>query len=662
MVYEVEFFLTGLFFITFLIIITVFGFLLINIFYKKIFDLKLFEIVLISIGSGITFFIFYSYIIDTFLFFNFFTALLPLIIFDISGLIFLRKSNLKIKAILSFNHIKQVIIKKKNEIIIFILFFVIVFFFQILIQYFKIIESASQRANDPFFWFREIMYLIDYGHLEYYEIEAYSAGFVFLNAGMISFYPNYHFCYFFVKFSPILYMSLIIFIGFALSINVFKQKYFIFLIMFSFLILNYFNYRFLMPLPTIPATILFFIFSITFINSEIPVYLKGIVLSGIILCHPLFGLLSFGIYLLYTFFHFLFLRIKNAGLSSKFLKENIYNIIIFFVLLIPLFVNLTLKYSHDWYINYWHFIFPSNNSVTGLFSHFNENYSVILNPLILGTFIYSQENFGENLDQYFIDLQNQPINSQWFIVFILFYFFIRIKKKNYEDSGDLIKFIKISVAFLLFFNFMFYFLPFYPIDFGLRVWELMGGYLIFIFVFIVYDIYHLLRNLTTKIKIKFPKYKKFLNRDINSFQKKNRFLKSRNIIKVESIVILISLIIVFRIYQENYFRYGYKYNDDNIVEMMLALGVCEPPDSNITVLLPEFDATAIYNMLYRFNYDLINFSQNYNYTQLMNIVVNKKASYIVLPLNEISEEVIKNFGFSNMLYYQNTNYSIFKIN
>ncbi len=669
MVYEIEIFLTGLFFVLFFIIISIFGFIIIFKIYKEIIELPFLEVIALSIGCGLIFFICYSYILDTFLFFNFFTALFPLIIFDIGGLIYYLKSNLKIRNKINFENIKLILTKNIYIIIIFTFIFLIVYYFQIQIQDDIIIKYKSQLASDPFMWFRAIMYLIDYGHLEYEIIEAYSAGYVFVNAAMISFYPTFRFAYFFLKFVPIFYMSLFIFIGFIASRLIFKQKFLIFLAMFGFLTLRYFNYRILMPLPSVPATILFFIFSIVFIDPKIPYYFKGILLAGSFLFHPFFGVLSIAIFIIYFFLQYFVFKIKRIK-SNKFLfKEYFSNLLIFFGLLIPFFVNLTLKYNIDWLLNYWHYIFPAHLTNFNIIAKTKDYCVSIINyPLLLGgNFTY------ERFIGYFTNIMDKTFLGNPIIFLIIIYFLIIIKKKNYQNFGNFIDIIKITIIFTFLFQFLYYFMVwFFPLEtFGElvnlmyylnpKIFEFNGAFIVFGGVFMVHDIYFNFSKITLMLKRKIPRYKKFLNGNPKHTSKEKLLHMIKSPWKIESIVIIIALCFSYNLFQNNEFWYHYHYRDDNFVEMILAIGDSEPPNLNNkkTILLPELEIKAVLDLLYRFNFQFIDFTQNY--TTLIDKIIYEKASYVVLPINQLSENKLSNFVSDYEIFYQNVGYVVIKV-
>lgn len=668
MIYENEFLFTGIFFFLFLVIITTFGFLFIFIIHKDFINFPLIQIIPISLGCGFVFFICFSYIIELLLFFNFITILLPIIVFNIGGLIYFINSNSKVKEKLNLSNIKDQIIKNGREIIIFIVFFLVIFYFQLQIQFDKIIPNESQLSKDPFLWCRLAMYLLDYGHLEDVGLEFYSMGYVFLNAGMTSFYPNFRFIYFFHKYVPIFYMILIIFIGYFISGILFKQQFLRFLTMFGFFTLNYFNYRFLMPLPSVLATILFFIMLISFINKKIPFYLKGILLAGIFLFHPVYGAIGFGIYFAYIIYHFFILIIKereSKKVAFKFLKESIYNILIFFGLLFPYLIYLTIN-NPSWYVGFWNSLFPSIISVSNVDTNFTPNYTGIFNfpVLILNNFSFtSLLNF---LNQFTIYIWR---DNTWFFFFLI-YFFIRIRKKNYKDYGHFIEIIKIAVIFLLLFHFSSYFMNWFSIAnipglfkrilaFKVRIFEFGAGLFILIFIFSIYDIYFLFSIITIKLKNKFPKYKKFLDgRDLHCLKEKIfKAIKSPS--KIESIVIIVGIYFTYNLYINNNFYYNYRYHDNDFVEMFIELGDSEPIDSNITILLPFIEEKIILHLLYRYNYEFIQFNQSY--IELIDQIISKDASYIVLPIKEISEEIVINFGLSFEILYKYSKYMVVKI-
>ena len=660
MVYQIEYlnfcFIFGLFFI----LISILGYLFLNTFFKKINKLPFLNIIILSLGIGITIYCSYSYLIDTFLIFNFYTITLPIILIDVSGIIYLILIKSDLVQRISLKKFKKFILDNIRNFAFLLISLVIIYYFQFQFQYPKIAEFECQFANDPFYSFKNAMFLIDYGHLDHNAIHIYSAGSIFLNAGILLFYPDYRFGYFFIKYSPILYTSLLLFIVFVISSNLLRRKFMIFLSMFSFFILEYFNYRFSMSLPSVPATILFFIFSITFINDDIPYYLKGIFLAGIIIIHPVNGILSLLCFILYSIIKPISKNMKKKRFSIKNFKKNLYIFMILFLFLLPYFINLTLKYRINWYINYYKILFPANLNPfipffnPEIFHNLTKNLQVIYVNI---TFL----NFDQiiiNLNSLISDLNTEAIKHSWLIFFILFYFFIRIKKKNFKRGKDFIRFLKISIVFSLIYNYLFYF-NLYSYDYNLRVWELFAGYLVLMFVFSINDIYLLLSKITKKAMDLL-----LSNKKLTLTKKYNKFLRfSIKNFKIESVFLIITLISVYGLYENNDFRTGgYKWRDDNIIEAMIELGRCEPPNSNITVMVQEYYKTAIYYMLYRFNYVLINYSsKNYSYEDLTTIINENNAKYIVLPVNEINQATITNFTSMHLIYYQNINFLIIKI-
>lgn len=670
MVYEIEILLTGLFFILFLIIISIFGFLLIYLIYKDIINLNFSKIILISLGSGIVFFIFYAYIIETFIFFNFFTIILPLIIFDLFGFFYFLKLDIKLKKKLNFQKIRQKLIKNKFEIIIYLFFFIIVFFLQFQAQIAIIVKYKSQLASDPYFWFRNIMYLIDFGHLEYKEIGAYPSGYVFVNASMILFHPNVRFAYFFLKFVPIFYMSIIIFIGFLVSKILFNQKFLIFLTMFGFLTLSYFNYRFLMPLPSSLATILFFIFSTIFIDHKIPFYLKGILLAGPILSHPLLGIICLGAFFMYIIVHFFNLKIimrENKKTILKFFRENIYIFLIFSGLLIPFLINLTLKFKIDWYLSYWHYFFPATIS-TPKFPFISNLYKIsLINFPLLFIGNFSIQNVYGYLE---LVVRNTFVDNP-LIFFLLIYFFVRIKKKNYKNSENFIEIIKIIIVFGFCYNFIYYFIVwFFPYStFGTlttlfylykgRIFEFFAPFIILMLIFTIHDIYILFNKFTIKLKEKYPNYRRFLNRNYPNSRKEKVFRQVKSKCKIETFFIIFILFFAYSIYQKNKIYYEYTHRDNNDIEMILAVAECEPNNLDLIIIIPELDVKAVLNMLYRYNYFIIDYNQTY--TSYINQINTLNASYIVLPIAQISEDILDKFISNYDIYYQNIKYIVIKI-
>ncbi len=671
MVFECEIFFTCLFFILFFIIITIFGFLLILILHKDIINLPSFIVIGISLGCGIVFYIFYSYIIDTFEIFNFFTIILPIILFDIVGLIYFLNYDVRIKQKLNFPYFKQWVIKNYKEIIFFLFSFILVFYFQLELQLNIINKSESLLAGDAFYWCRSAMYLLGYGHLEFDLVGFYSTGYIFLNAGMCSFFPEYRFIYFFHRYVPIFYLSLIILVGFLISRLLFKQKFLSFLTMFGFLALSYFNTRFIMALPSAPATILFFLFSITLIDSKIPFYFRGILIAGPILFHPLLGAIGFGIFLIYIILHFFSLVIKgkeNKKVIYTCLKENTYNILIFFGILIPVVINLSLNYP-IWFRRYWTTLFQINifEFIPILWQN-DYSASVINYPLFIGG------NFSyERLIGYFELIIRRTFINNPIIFVILIYFFVRIKKKNYKNFPNFISIIKVIIIVSFIYHFLFFFMVwFFPVEtfgkilffldiFKDRVLEFSAGFIVLMCVFTVHDIYIIIGKITIKLKDKFPKYGKFLNRKkFHSFKDKI-IHRISSICRIESGFIIIILCFSYNLYQNNNFLYHYYYYDNDLIEMMLVIGDSAPvkTETKTIILTPPFEQKVIFYLLYRYEYHFVNFDSNYS--TLIELIVKENASYVMFPVEESLEEVIRNFALTHKVIYEDSKYIVIKI-
>ena len=234
--------------------------------------------------------------------------------------------------------------------------------------------------------------------------------------------------------------------------------------------------------------------------------------------------------------------------------------------------------------------------------------------------------------------------------------------------------LKISVIFLFLFLFLYYFiLSFFPTDsFGTflewfshyreRIFEFGSGVFIFMFIFTIHDIYLLFCRITVFLRRKFPIYNKFLNRN-SLYTLKGKLVRVfKAPCRIESVVIIFGLCFTYYLFENNRsFYYSYSHQNNNSIEMILALGDCEPQNlnNNITILFTEFKELRLLKLLYRYNWEIINSYQGYS--ELIEIITNRNASYIVFSLKDDSENVIRNFAFSNEIFYENLENIVIKI-
>ena len=361
---DVYFIIALLLFVTYFITFSIFGSIGFLIFSKKRPERgNKISFVLISFAIGVCLHIIYSLIIISFQIFNFFTIYLPFIIIDICFTIYsFKKSNIKLGDKIKASSWKRILLLLKSNIpnfLIITIIFVLLYIFQMFI----IGQRVSYPGIDPYLWFGEIWSVHKQGSLNSIVAAAYPRGFVLFTASIISFNDNYLIAYFFCKYLPIFLSAINLIALYEILKFFFKKKIIIFCALLIFLSNQYYFYRFSMLLPSTLSTTLGFLFLLTlkegpFVNmlsNEIKlrkivflnfknknIIARGIILSGITMAHPLYGLYYIIFYFLFEIFYFIIilkrektnLKLKIINMGHFFLKLiSIFSI--FLVMMLP---------------------------------------------------------------------------------------------------------------------------------------------------------------------------------------------------------------------------------------------------------------------------------------------------------------------------------------
>lgn len=672
MVFELDIFLTGLFFIIFLIQINILGFIFLFLTNKKSLNLPILELIIFSLIIGIPLYIFYAYLIETFISFNFFTINLPILILDIFGLLNIYKKDLRIKSKLKLEHIKNYLITNKKNLLFYFLFFAVIFSCLYIQETSVMFLNTGLISKDPYYWCEMQMYLIDYGHLNYERIQAYPVGMLFLNGGSLLFYPQFNFIHSFYKFIPLFHLGLFIFIIFVFSRRFFKNKVVIFFCCFGCLLLRNFLLRFLRPTPSVLSTIFAFLIFLFFIEPKIPKKLIGFVLAGTILFHPLYGMFIIAIYFFYFLYQLILILIrdrKKQDILKPFLKSNAMLMLLFSVLLVPFMLNLTLKFKVDWIFNYFYHILPQNISTLtfinlDVFS--NIIWNLFNNKIILS--LFSSFNFWDSIEDFgYATFSNENI------IYLFLLFFIIIPSNSKKNVLVLLKiWFILSFLFLLSYDFLAVLFP-NEVDsqlfifiriFRLRIFEFNAGIFLLIIGFVLEQIYSYLKISKTILIEKFSIFRKLIYREFSELRKiiKNiKHSKIGNIFRFDAYITIIILILSFYRYISMPIDYIY-YNEDSLVDLVLTMGENTTPYSNETILIPDFivDSKPICRLLYRYNSIEINFSQSNH--EILSLFLVNNASYLLIPLNNISLNDLEKFLLYFDIYYQNDDFLIVTYN
>lgn len=681
----------GLFFL-YLIIITLFGYLILiivnrNYLYKKLTLKRLLKIFAI----GLTLHLIYGTIIISLRIFNFFTIYLPFIFCDIGLMIYIwsKKSNSIKDYFRNFKKRNVMTFFKKNGSY-FLIFFVVFLMLYILQMYF-INKSLAYPGNDPYLWFNNSWFVHKYGFLDYEVIKSYTPGFVIFTSTMVSFINNYAFFYYFLKFLPIFLSVINIFVLFVLSKDYFKKKFYI-----CFTLIMYLGFTFIFsrnnkPIPSLLATTFGFLFLLffgkgssldldlkissvkIFLKSTIKdkkIFLKGLLLAGFSLVHPLYGLLFTGFYFVYEFFLFL-KRFKTQSISSNsklllvrnFFLSQFLMILIIVLFMSPFVIGTSLSrgiFILDSYLFY--------------FSGTDINLSLFINVTSLGAFF---KDLGIWLlfetPYYYIDLFFRTIfggthilsfykeTIQVGILLIIIGLFLNFKKshKLNEKQNTLVNFFKFTFVFtlvILLLTQIFVLYVCYPLFcnvlyrfyeiYRLRLFELFSGYWVIIFVLAF-------ENIIVKIKKKYIKVKK------NHIHIKRVSKISK--ISIVSFIILTSGFFYFINFAN--IEFGVNFNDNQIQAVSFVGNFFEenPLEDNKGILLEELDSNDIYGLIVEVNLDkkYYNFTADLNYTQFNSEFNILNCEFVFFNISKVNESFIANFSNSFDIIYDGISGYIF---
>ncbi len=373
---DVYFIIALLLFITYFITFSIFGSIGFLIFSKKRPEKwNRISFVLISFAIGVCLHIIYSFIIFSSQIFNFFTIYLPFIIIDICFIIYcFKKSKVKLKDKLKTVSWKKISILLKSNIPNFLMVATIIVLLYIF-QMFILWQRVSYPGIDPYLWFGEILNIQKHNTLNLEAFGVYPPGFVVFTSSIISFNDNFLIAYFVCKYMPFFLAAINLIVLFEILKFFFKNKIIIFCALLLFLSNQYYFYRFSMLLPSTLSTMLGFLFLLTLkegsivnmLSNEIKlrkrvflnfknknIIARGIILSGITMANPLYGLYYLIFYFLFEILYFL-IRLKKGKINRKLKKINMGHFFlrlisifsIFLVMLLPyiVFYSLFLGYS-----------------------------------------------------------------------------------------------------------------------------------------------------------------------------------------------------------------------------------------------------------------------------------------------------------------------------
>ena len=667
------FFLSLIIFIVFTTFITIFGYFL-QYHLSKVFKSNKISLTILleSFGVGTVLFICYSYLIIDFLkIFNFYTIYLPLILFDAVNIIYYLYKNrsLSKENFQEFiDKINNLISNKRNKNHIGIL--IIVFLLFLLVQ--AVIETnLNFPERDPYNWFSIIMYLHKYGDLNYDNYTVHGMGFVFYVAASLLITNNFYLQYYFIKYVSSFFFSIVILAVYEISSKFFKKNYEILITLIVLLCFNSLLFRFSLAVPSILATTLGVIFINTLHqkdNLKVTI-IRGLLLGGIFLSHPLYFLLLFGYLFLFELL-MLFRKfkenlktreIKFLDMSLIFIKRNGIPLLIVSFITIPYFLNLFLS-DTNFLKNFTRYLSRGYSATIHIL---NQNFLISASDgLFLVDLKPSRTDLFYNLIFFGFNI---PINKtlNWGVVFLISGLFYSTESRSHQQAY-LIEFIKFTfiLTFTIFIVDSFLFIidnitvlsiASFINQYGKRIFELYSPIWAILFILGVIKILEFIKT----------KKKKKIERDSSTMEKLINELEK----KYEKISLVILIILGVSLYSSHlYFQYNViytsHYEDDYLTEALLFIG--DYFNSNDiedeTILLPDnFDSKVIYRLIYHKNCDRDYLEyDNTNHTELWDAIVENDADYVLVYKLETKNSCLDKIDKREEVLYENPNYLFFK--
>ena len=444
---------------------------------------------------------------------------------------------------------------------------------------FIIWQRVSYPGLDPYLWFGEIWSVHKNGSLNFDVVGVFPPGFVLFNASIISFNDNYLIAYFFCKYMPIFLSAINLIVLYEILKLFFKNKIIIFCALLIFLSNQYYFYRFSMLLPSTLSTTLGFLFLLalkegSFVNmlsNEIKlrkmvflnfknknIIARGIILSGITMAHPLYGLYYIIFYFLFEIFFFIIilkrektnLKLKIINMGHFFLKLiSIFSI--FLVMMLPFIIYYSFYTGHHFLEDYFFYFKPLYlfDSLTGI-TKIGEFFFNLAEYLLTKTVIQDIESLVSNVFFELINIGNIE-HFYWIfgtgIIFIVIGIFIPVNKffhlnKKQRYLVGFIKFTFVLTVLLYILNEIIYFYPSINAFMDLyliRLIELFSGFWVILFIFPFVFIIILVKRSIYKIK---------LNKKIANKRGIKKIIEKKSIKRITNAFLMMSIIFLSGIY------------------------------------------------------------------------------------------------------------------
>lgn len=634
----------GFIFYLFIILLTLFGFIIYSLINtkleKKSSKYLCFDSFLMSFLIGISIFIPTSLIILALNIFNFFTIYLPLILIDISFLMYIilnKKSSNNFKNL--FRNCISKYKRKKSFYLKCFLSISFIFLLQVITQLPFLFDKKSLIFSDPFLFYNKVSIMVENGiYTDTGETYFYPPGFYVFCSGALLIAPNSTIVYYFLKLGGFFLLNLFLVVIFFLSLKILRKFYialFCTILSFTYLIfmlrINFFP-------PSSLSTFLILIGLVVIISKRNRIFLLGALFAIIYLIHPISAL----------FYYFLFIPyfvLKNISLNRKYFIKNFKEItkviIIAFIFISPYFFFLVVRGRNPFdLIELYNYILGGNlqnyqlesyngSKILMLFQYF-DNLKIVLFQ-------------GFFLDNY-LTITHWTIGSFLFLTFIGLFYNASLKKKENKQISLM---CKLSLILILIF---------YTISFFYEI----NTFFFQILLSRISEAYFPLIIILTGFGIKFIE-KAFLKLYISFNQRygvlKLKFLRNLKKKRTPRMFVIFQLIIAFLLFSSYLNFYGHNidqlelqtmyFYSDSTIEMYLIINENIPKGS--TLATPNFSHHhfEINDMLYNYHVITSNFTFDTTFYELEFFVSENIIDYILL----------EKMFYSNSLYVELLNKS-----
>ena len=671
---EFGFFLVSLeIFLLFLIQLILFGYFILYFLFPGVREESVnLKLILKSFGVGSVALMIYSYlIIDFYRFFHFFSIYLPIVFFNLGGILFWLFQKFKtteFKKIKIYERLKSKVkdILKNEKILIFVIAIFLLFIVQGVIY-----SYLSYPAMDPYIWGGNIMYLQEYADFNYDFITTHTAGFVIFNAAFLLIVDNFTIEYFFLKNITIFLFSVNILAILTIISKFFKKKIDLLTGCIILLSFNYLMYRTTMLLPSILAVTLSLIFllSLSEESNSQSLFIRGLLIGGMTLAHLLYGIFFLFVFLVYELIKITNKLLKNQKRKDGFknskiiidwLKENLFIILVTLLTLIPYVLNFLLN-GFDFFTYYYYYIDPDRRL---------SEIILLINPAQITDFFSSyiastNRNFGVLVFNALDFLINKTLVVGIFFLFIGLFFLSKHKfpYKLSERKEEVLSFVRFSFLFTCIFFITNIFLlsssvPFilslglFFEQYGIRLFELFSPYWVILFIVGLRILIDFLSQKISKIRNKRKKRKKHDQR--NSEQ-----------IYIYGALIVGVFLFSFHLHIHYNILYTNYYQDDYYTESILYVGTYldEKGIDDASILFPKNNKTnVIYRIIYQKNIEKIGFeNKDISLGNFTNLITQEDPDFILIKTLNANESVIDYLKKNFDILYENPHYKFLKI-